>query len=760
MARKLSKRAIEDLLNDHRNEPSWRSRANIHADYYDGNQLTSDIMVAMEERGLATLVRNYIRPTIDLVLGMEARNRRDWKVTPDLEEYDDIALAQSAQLKIFERQTGSDFAISEAYANQIKVGVGWVEVGRERDPFRGPYRCRNVHRREIFWDWRDTDYYLDDARYLVRRKWYDIDNLAVNFKKHAKLIKQVGARWADWDETSQFESGDTGLMASWDEQRSTTLEEAEWLEPDRDRALLYEIWYRVWDEALVMKLQNGLVLEYDRKNPVHQALLAADMGEVMMAPFPRMRLTWWIGPHQLADIPTPYPHQKFPYVPFWAFREDRTGIPYGFIRGMVSPQDEINARLSKLMWHLSSKFIIADSDAVDMPWNQVREEASRPNAMIRMNPNRKNKDQHAFRMESDFGLAAQQFEVLKDATETIQATAGIYQSMLGQAQKGLESGVAINNLVEQGSTTLAEVNDNFRMSHMRVGELALTLINEDTANNPTDVRVEQMGRKRTVSLNRRIITPEGIPTIQNSLMFARTKVALTDHPETPSHKAWRFQTMVEFVKSMPAELQPFFADFMVKLSELPERDELVKRIQDQLGIGKRPEEMTPEELQQQQIQQQKQEESEALALEQQRAEVDEIKAKIEKLLAEVNKISAEADLMDQEQIQKEDTHAVEMNRPDIDGALKVQEHRQKMRIAEEDHIQRQGIQNAELFGRESRTQAEFEAKQRREEVAAQQQQRQQAEAAKLQLQLQKQQSQAQTQRLRSAAAFQRAERRT
>jgi hypothetical protein len=191
--------------------------------------------------------------------------------------------------------------------------------------------------------------------------------------------------------------------------------------------------------------------------------MAGGMIEPVPAIFPKMRLSWWIGPHRIADMPTPYKHNNFPYIPFWGYREDLTQIPYGLIRSMRSPQDEINARLSKMMWLLSAKRVTTDAG----PGRRRRRGAARgreagcdDRAVARTaTPTR--------RLQGRVRLPAlaQQFEVLKDAMEAIQKTAGVYHAMLGDKQPGgANSGIAINSLVEQGTTTLAEINDNYRFA--------------------------------------------------------------------------------------------------------------------------------------------------------------------------------------------------------------------------------------------------------------------------------------------------------
>src|SRR3546814_4137902 len=63
-------------------------------------------------------------------------------------------------------------------------------------------------------------------------------------------------------------------------------------------------------------------------------------------------------------------------------------------------------------------------------------------------------------------------------TDTLFPYTTLFRSMMGQ-QSNASSGLAIQSLVEQGTTTLAEINDNYRMARRNVGDAVLTLIRED-----------------------------------------------------------------------------------------------------------------------------------------------------------------------------------------------------------------------------------------------------------------------------------------
>ena len=162
-------------------------------------------------------------------------------------------------------------------------------------------------------------------------------------------------------------------------------------------------------------------------------------------------------------------------MPFFGYREDLTNVPYGLIRAMISPQQEINARKSKMLWSLNSRRVVADSDAV-LDHGRTMQEVARPEAYVIMNANRK--PSSTFRVEPGADLAAQQFQVMQEAKQEISEASGIHKSMQGQ-QSGATSGLAINSLVEQGLNTLAEINDNFRYARRLVGEMLFELVKQN-----------------------------------------------------------------------------------------------------------------------------------------------------------------------------------------------------------------------------------------------------------------------------------------
>jgi hypothetical protein len=572
------------FLDEIAEQPAWRSRADKEMDYYDGNQLDSAILRAQAEVGMPPAIEPIIGPTIDAVLGLEVKTRADWRVVPDSDKAgDDIALGINRKLNLAERQSKADEACSEAFKSEISVGLGWVEVSKESDPFKFPYRCKAIHRNEIWWDWSAREPDLSDARYLVRRKWTDRDLAKLLFPKHADLIEASGTGWYGVDIAGlSLEGGtETGLAMAHNMERGWSIEEQEWRDISNRRVCLFEVWYRIWERVVVIKTPDGRVVEYDENNMDHVQVVALGHLKPISAIISRMRRAWYLGPHQLYDGPSPYAHNRFPYVPFWGKIEDRTRSPYGIIRGMIYLQDEVNARISRMQWGLASVRTIRTEGAVKMDDNQFHNEIGRADCDIVLDAKEMAKQGAMFEIDRDFDLNIQQAARLADARESIQRVSNVSDPFTG-ADKVQRSGIAQDSLVEQSTQSLADMHDNFKSGRSLVGDILMSLIIEDMGSDPQEIFIpgEAIKEDKTVFLNTPTTDEHGVEYLDNDIQRTKLKVVLTDVASTPSFRHQQLNALSEVVKSLPSDLQTVVTPYLLALMDLPDREEIIKAIKE------------------------------------------------------------------------------------------------------------------------------------------------------------------------------------
>lgn len=647
-----AKRMLSDVVADRwrwecLQQPNWRRDMQLDEDYYDGNQLSSEVMSDLEDRGIPPVVTNLIGPTIDLVLGMEAKTRRDFVVKPeDDPQWDDAAMAMSAKLKTAERLSMADNACSQAYKRQVKGGLGWVYVGRESDPFKYRYRCEHV-------DWKEIDYDpyaqrddLDDARFLRRCKFHDRDILEALFPHKAADIHELGPGFRDtgaWSSTQEMFEAPMLRGASHGPWRDYSMTQLEYVDWDRNRLLLEEFWYRVWVRGEVIGLPDGTSVVYDRNSEFHNFALNTGRVQLRPAAWAEMRQAYFIGPLCLSDVPSPHPFRGFPYVAFWGMREGRTGVPYGLIRRMRPMQDEVNARSSKMLWALSARRVIADPGAL-LDHERTRLEVARPDAYILLNPKRQPHER--FDVEDNGAIAEQQFQVLQDRIQRLQDVGGVYQSMLGKRDTGADSGIAIQSLVEQGTTTLAPINEGFVGARSQVGDRLLAYVIADMSGmRDVPVQVNSARGKRVIVLNQASVhEPSGIEIVQNNIAKARLKVSLDDVPATATFRQQQFMRIADMVGNMAKfnpELASKFMDLLVEASDVPNKADFVERVREFSGITPDPSTMTPEQLATFQRQQEEAAKQREVALRAALAKIGLDESRIAQINAQAQKVGAD-----------------------------------------------------------------------------------------------------------------------
>ncbi|MEG0130571.1 MAG: hypothetical protein RR677_03690 [Acinetobacter sp.] len=588
---------LTEIMYEIEEQPYWRNIADKEMDYADGNQLESELLNRMKQIGIPPAVEDMIGPALQSVEGFELQTRTDWRVKANGDTgSDDVADALNFKLNQAERLSKADKACSDAFRPQIGCGIGWVEVKREQDPFKFPYRCVKVHRNEIHWDMKAAENDLSDARWLRRTRWIHPKRLIQAFPQHAELIQTVGRYGASWwQEAGVMDGGEsTGLKNAWLDARSYTISEQHWYNTTSKEINVAEVWYRRWVRVPVLKFGDGRVVEYDSSNMNHDIAIYQGLAHVELANISKIRRSYWLGPHVLFDGPTPYSHHYFPYVPFWGAREDNTNIPYGFVRRMKFSQDSINSGISKLRWGMSVTRVERTKGAVDMTDEQLRRQVARPDADIVLNANHMAKAGERFEVKRDFELSQQHFQLINDNRAAIERVSNITSGFQGK-QGNATSGKQEQLQIEQSNQTLMKIMDNFREARTLIGEMLLSMIVEDMGNREQIVVIEgdAVREDRTVVINKPEVDELGYPYVSNDIQRIRLKVVLDDVPSSTTFREQQLNALSEITKSLSAEIQTAVLPYVMALTDIPFKKDIIESIRQATQAP------TPEQVEQQ-----------------------------------------------------------------------------------------------------------------------------------------------------------------
>ena len=330
-----------------------------------------------------------------------------------------------------------------------------------------------------------------------------------------------------------------------------------------------------------LRFPSGRVVVYDKKSALHAEALRQGV-ELIDGPTETWRQAFYIGPHKIYDqaLATNESH----YIPILAHRENATGRPYGRIRPMMSPQDGVNARHSRLLFDTTARKTIIDEDAVD-DHAETAKEAGRIDAYIKLKSDRRSERGIEFVPNTDMSPVT--MEMLQESKRDIHNSTGLFPEFHGQQSKSGTSGRALAELISQGQQVLGPIIRNYRKARTKGGRRLLHLIHDDLKHeSDIDVSIEK-GRRvaRTIKLNARRADGKR----DNDMLVLRTRVELNSVPSSETYQQQNAMALSEIVKSMPPDIQPALLDLIVRAYQLKDGEEIIDRIAKLTGFGPEPE---------------------------------------------------------------------------------------------------------------------------------------------------------------------------
>lgn len=564
-----------------------RMQMSIDADFYDHIQYTEEDAATLRERGQAPLVYNVIAQSINWIIGTEKRGRIDFKVLPRGKEDAKPAERKTSLLKYLSDVNRTPFHRSRAFEDACKVGVGWLEDGVQDDDDGEPLYSRYESWRNVLWDSASTELDLSDARYVTRSKWIDVDIASSLFPERKDLIERSAA------EESAY--GTDGIGRDADEPMDEQEHHLDYridgmTDPGyhRRRVRMIEIWFRkpMRQEKIVRGKFAGEIMDRDNPGMVE----AIEAGESVAANKLQMRMHVAVMTTKgLCFVgESPYKHNKYPFTPVWCYRRDRDNMPYGVIRGMRDIQEDINKRASKALFILSTNKTIMDKGAVD-DINEYAEEVARPDGIIVKNIGKE------LTINAERDLAPAHLDLMARNISMIQQVSGVTDELMGR-QTNAQSGKAVEARQSQGMMSTAKLFDNLRFATQIQGENQLSLTEQYFTEQKSFRITNQRGTGDFVDIN------DGLP--EHDIHSTKADFVISEDEWRATLRQAQSEQLMEMVTRLPPEVSIVMMDLIVEGMDIPNRDEIVKRIRQVTG-QRDPDatELSPEEQQAMQEQQ-------------------------------------------------------------------------------------------------------------------------------------------------------------
>jgi len=513
----------------------WRQRNEDHFDFYDGNQWNSEERATLNARGQQAVVLNIVRPTVDMICAQYAQRRTDINVLGRELSDDGLAYVLTHLLKQVYDQSDYSFYEGQLFREGVVGGMGWLEVGvREDDRGDNEIFCNQVPWNEMYWDphFRRPD--GSDARYIIRQKWMDRDQVTARWPHAVDQIESLFEAFVE-DYKGQEYAAQTSTAGG-----STTT--SDHYDHKSRRVAVNECWYRDGKGALryciftySLFLQGG---EEDSQNaPPYEGI------------------------------------NDLPFVCYMASR-NRKGEPQGVVEWIKEIQRTLNHTYSRWQWNVVSKQILAESDAAD-DWDQVRQAVRSPDGIALFAPGA---IQSGKVMQlNNTAESAHLSNAWSFLLSMAQRTSGVNEAMMGMGGNNARSAQQESSRLLQGAQMQTSIIENLHFTKKRAARLILKLMGTYY----TDERVLRViapnQETEKYILNEEFDGGKGIMEKYDVSEALKYDAVLQPVPAFDTFRQYMLTSVAEFAKAgaIPPQLA---SRLLIEYSNLPEKTRIIKEV--------------------------------------------------------------------------------------------------------------------------------------------------------------------------------------
>jgi hypothetical protein len=584
--------------------------------YYRGDQWDKSDLARLEAEGRPALTINTILPTVNTVLGEQSTRRADVQFKPRRGGDQDVAsvltklymqIADNNKLDWVEQQVFSDGLILD--------GRGYFDVRMDfSDHLEGEVRITAKDPLDILVDPDAKEFDPKTWNEVFESKWMTFDEIEELYgKAKAESLRFVAENGNGFGRDSiEYEETRFGQTESSQDILGAIPGEGDYRNVKALRVI--ERQYRKMSRADYFVDPNTgdqrPVPEHWSEQKTKKFAKEYNLG-VISKVVRRVRWTVTCDKVVLHDDWSPY--DDFTIVPYFAYF--RRGRPFGMVRNLLSPQEQLNKIASQEL-HIvnttaNSGWMVESGSLVGMTADDLEEHGAETGLVLEYNRG-SNPPTKIAPNQIPTGLD----RISQKAALNIKTISGVNDSMLGSDSAEV-SGVAIQAKQNRGAIMIQVPLDNLRKTRQYLAEKILNLVQKFY----TEQRVIQITNeddplkpREPVVINQ--ATPEG--RIVNDLTIGEYDVVIGTAPARDSFDEVQFAEAIN-LRQVGVMIPD---DAIIEYSHLARKAELAKRVRMMTGAEQTPEQQEVAAMQAE------------LAMQQVQLEIAKLEAEVQKLQSE------------------------------------------------------------------------------------------------------------------------------
>ena len=539
--------------------------------YYRGEQWDEYDIQELDDQGRPALTINTILPTINAVMGEQSSKKADIQFKPRGGGNQEIADVLTKVYQQISDNNKLDWIEAQVFQDGVIQDRGWFDVRVDFDDHvMGEVRIEAKDPLDILIDPDAKHYEPTTWNEIFETKWMSIDEIEeVYGQKPAdrlRVLAETGATLgADSMDYEEERYGDTE-QENYGHQYPADPENARAL---RSVRVIERQYYQLKDCMFYVDVVTGDKRQVPYAWGKKKREEFADRFGLNIMQKKVRKVRWTVTADTVVLFDDWSPYNYFTLVPYFPYF--RRGKPFGMVRNLLSPQEQLN-KISSQELHIvnttaNSGWIVESGSLSGMTADDLEEHGAETGLVLEFNRG-SNPPAKIPPNQIPTGLD----RLGQKAARNIKEISGISDAMLGQDSPEV-SGVAIQAKQNRGSTMLQVPLTNLAKTRQYLAENILNLIQTYyTEERIIQITDEEDPYKPRVPLRVNQMTPEG--TVINDLTVGEYDVVVSTAPARDNFDEMQFAEAI----SLRQVGVPIPNDMIVEYSHLSRKADIADRI--------------------------------------------------------------------------------------------------------------------------------------------------------------------------------------
>lgn len=421
-------------------------------DFYvgGGKQWSDEDRTKVENDGRPALEINMILSTVNTILGEQQSQRADMVFKPRKNATQETADALTSLFMQIQDNNKFEYVESQVFSDGIIQDRGYFDVRLDfSDNIQGEVRITAKDPVNILLDPNANEYDPSTWTEVTESKWMSLDEVEALYGKKAKeklqdYVSSTGASFGS--DSIRFDQGNFGDVENGVYQTDS--------ETDYRRIRRVRIIERQWKKLAVTQFfvdnETGDMRQVpDEMEPERVKYLQQVAGlSIIKKMVQRIRWTVSCDGTLVHDEWSPY--SEFTIVPYFPYF--RRGKPFGVVRNLISPQEQLN-KIESQELHIinttaNSGWVLDAGSLVNMTEDELEERGAETGLVLVTAPG-KDRPEKIKPNSIPSGID----RVASKASESIRTISGVYGAMMGEVNPEV-SGVAMKMGTTRGAVQL------------------------------------------------------------------------------------------------------------------------------------------------------------------------------------------------------------------------------------------------------------------------------------------------------------------